>query len=65
MGAGGIHLLGDELGPLGWLVIGAIVVVATILIHPSVRLAQRFLDTHHIQVQRIGDPAPGGQGSAA
>jgi MFS family permease len=33
-------------GAVGWLVIAAIVVVATIAIHPSTRLARRFLEKH-------------------
>lgn len=45
-------------GPVGWLLIAAVVVVATMLIHPAVRLAHHFLDTHQIQVQPIGhEPA--------
>ena len=33
-------------GAAGWLVIAGIIVVATVAIHPSTRLAQRFLDRH-------------------
>ncbi|WP_433361540.1 MFS transporter [Actinoplanes sp. CA-142083] len=33
-------------GAAGWLVIAGIVVVATIAVHPSTRLARRFLETH-------------------
>lgn len=33
-------------GPVGWLVIAAIIVAATIGIHPSTRLARRFLERH-------------------
>jgi MFS family permease len=33
-------------GAVGWLVIAAIIVVATILVHPSTRLARRFLEQH-------------------
>ncbi|MFC7276311.1 MFS transporter [Paractinoplanes rhizophilus] len=33
-------------GAAGWLVIAGIVVVATIGVHPSTRLARRFLETH-------------------
>jgi hypothetical protein len=33
-------------GAAGWLVIAGIIVVATIAIHPSTRLARRFLEKH-------------------
>jgi hypothetical protein len=33
-------------GATGWLVIAGIVVVATVLVHPSTRLARRFLEQH-------------------
>ncbi|MEV6598735.1 MFS transporter [Actinoplanes sp. NPDC051346] len=33
-------------GAAGWLVIAGIIVVATIAIHPSTRMARRFLQTH-------------------
>ena len=33
-------------GAAGWLVIAGIVVVATIGVHPSTRLARRFLEAH-------------------
>jgi hypothetical protein len=33
-------------GATGWLVIAAIVVVATVAVHPSTRLARRFLEEH-------------------
>lgn len=33
-------------GAMGWLVIAGIIVVATVAIHPSTRLARRFLDEH-------------------
>ena len=33
-------------GASGWLVIAAIIVVATVLVHPSTRLARRFLEEH-------------------
>ena len=33
-------------GPAGWLVIAGIVVVATIGVHPSTRMARRFLEQH-------------------
>jgi MFS family permease len=33
-------------GALGWLVIAAIIVVATVAVHPSTRLARRFLEQH-------------------
>ena len=39
-------------GAAGWLVIAAIVVVATIGIHPSSRAAQRFLDRHQLDPHR-------------
>ena len=33
-------------GAAGWLVIAGIIVVATIGVHPSTRLARRFLEQH-------------------
>ncbi len=33
-------------GAAGWLVIAGIIVVATVAVHPSTRLAQRFLEEH-------------------
>lgn len=33
-------------GPAGWLVIAGIIVVATVAMHPSTRLARRFLESH-------------------
>ncbi|BCJ76124.1 hypothetical protein CS0771_56680 [Catellatospora sp. IY07-71] len=33
-------------GAAGWLVIAAIILVATVAIHPSTRLARRFLERH-------------------
>jgi hypothetical protein len=33
-------------GAAGWLLIAAIIVVATLGIHPSTRLARRFLEQH-------------------
>ena len=33
-------------GAAGWLVIAAIIAVATIAVHPSARLARRFLEQH-------------------
>jgi hypothetical protein len=33
-------------GAAGWLLIAGIIVVATIAIHPSTRLARRFLEQH-------------------
>ena len=33
-------------GAAGWLVIAGIIVVATIAVHPSGRLAERFLEQH-------------------
>jgi hypothetical protein len=33
-------------GAAGWLVIAGIIVVATIAVHPSTRLARRFLEQH-------------------
>jgi hypothetical protein len=33
-------------GAAGWLVIAGIIVVATIGIHPSTRMARRFLERH-------------------
>jgi MFS family permease len=33
-------------GAVGWLLIAAIVVVATVAVHPSTRLARRFLERH-------------------
>jgi hypothetical protein len=33
-------------GAAGWLVIAGIVAVATVAIHPSTRLARRFLEEH-------------------
>ncbi len=38
--------LAIEWGAGGWLVIAGIIVVATVAVHPSTRLAQRFLDEH-------------------
>ena len=39
-------------GAAGWLVIAAIVVVATIAIHPASRTAQRFLERHQLDPHR-------------
>jgi len=33
-------------GAVGWLVIAGIIVVATVAVHPSTRLARRFLEQH-------------------
>jgi MFS family permease len=44
-------------GAAGWLLIAAIVVVATAGLHPSARMAQRFLDRH--------GPPPGAEGEGA
>jgi hypothetical protein len=38
------HVGGERLA--GWLVIAGIILVATIAIHPSTRLARRFLERH-------------------
>jgi MFS family permease len=49
-------------GAAGWLVIAGIIVVATIGIHPSTRLARRFLETHVpadvLADARASGPAP-------
>jgi MFS family permease len=39
-------------GPAGWVVIAAIVGVATYAIHPSARAAQRFLERHQLDPSR-------------
>jgi MFS family permease len=39
-------------GPTGWVVIAAIVVVATAAIHPSARKAQQFLERHQLDPAR-------------
>ncbi|ANH37242.1 Major Facilitator Superfamily protein [Nocardioides dokdonensis FR1436] len=39
-------------GTEGWLVIAAIIVVAAVLIHPSARMAQRFLERHELDPAR-------------
>lgn len=44
--------LAMEWGSTGWLVIAAIVVVAAILIHPSVRAAERFVVRHELDPSR-------------
>lgn len=49
-------------GAAGWLVIAGIIVVATIAIHPSTRLARRFLETHvpadALADARVSSPDP-------
>ncbi len=40
--------LAMEWGATGWLLIAAIIVVATVLIHPSSRMAERFLERHEL-----------------
>ncbi|MEU4238214.1 MFS transporter [Actinoplanes sp. NPDC026619] len=51
-------------GATGWLVIAGIVVVATIAVHPSTRLARRFLEAHVpadvLADARATEPAPVG-----
>jgi MFS family permease len=44
--------LAMEWGGPGWLVIAGIVVVAVVLIHPSSRAAQRFLERHELDPAR-------------
>ena len=47
VGARPLHVPGDDLGRVvGWLLIAAIVVVATVGLHPAARRAQRFLREH-------------------
>jgi hypothetical protein len=41
-------------GAAGWLVIAGIIVVATVAIHPSTRLARRFLE-EHVPAQVLAD----------
>jgi MFS family permease len=48
-------------GAVGWLVIAAIVVVATIAIHPSTRLARRFLEKH-VPADVLADARASGPG---
>lgn len=49
-------------GAAGWLVIAGIVVLATVAVHPSTRLARRFLDRHVpadvLAEARAGAPEP-------
>ncbi|SDT16808.1 MFS transporter [Actinoplanes derwentensis] len=49
-------------GATGWLLIAGIIVIATIAIHPSTRLARRFLETHvpaeALAEARASAPAP-------
>jgi hypothetical protein len=49
-------------GAAGWLVIAGIIVVATVAIHPSTRLARRFLEQHVpadvLADARAGTPTP-------
>ncbi|MDN4171748.1 MFS transporter [Nocardioides sp. SOB77] len=44
--------LAMEHGAVGWLVIAGIVAAATVAIHPSVRVAQRFLERHRLDPAR-------------
>jgi hypothetical protein len=44
--------LAIEWGATGWLLIAGIIVVATVLIHPSSRAAQRFLERHELDPSR-------------
>ncbi|MBB6626051.1 MFS transporter [Nocardioides sp. KIGAM211] len=46
--------LAMEWGAAGWLLIAAIIVVATIGIHPSTRMARRFLE-RHVPAQVLAD----------
>jgi MFS family permease len=48
-------------GAVGWLIIAAIVVVATIGIHPSSRLARRFLEKH-VPADVLADARASGPG---
>lgn len=49
-------------GATGWLTIAGIIVVATVAIHPSTRLARRFLEDHVpadvLADARVAEPAP-------
>jgi MFS family permease len=49
-------------GATGWLIIAGIIVAATVAIHPSTRLARRFLETHvpaeALADARAGAPSP-------
>ncbi len=49
-------------GALGWLVIAGIVIVATIGVHPSTRLARRFLE-RHVPAEVLADASAGGGGA--
>jgi hypothetical protein len=48
-------------GAVGWLIIAAIIVVATIAIHPSTRLARRFLEKH-VPADVLADARASGPG---
>ena len=57
-------------GAAGWLLIAGIIVVATIAVHPSTRLARRFLEQHVpadvLADARASTPSPRGhRGRAA
>jgi MFS family permease len=40
-------------GTIGWAVIAATIVLAAALLHPAARSAERFLDTHGLDVSRV------------